>query len=196
MGRIIPFVPDRVFPKSPLPDAAFPLPQRSDRPFRLPCNPSGKARLDGAFRVPALGTVAAYGLAHQHASFNKGRACGVVALACWSTPYVWWFRGNGPGLCIDLNDRFWARPYDPIMTRIGAKWPKTPRLWVLFRRDGVRPTLVGVGGSVLLARREGPRLYAPVAGRLGWVNGNRRCREIRRGHWPWQVGRQLSDRRR
>jgi len=61
MGRMIPFVPERVFPKSPLPDAAFPLPQSPDRPFGLPCNPSGKARLDfahtpGKFGV-ALGQV-------------------------------------------------------------------------------------------------------------------------------------------
>ena len=173
MGRLISFVPDRLFPISPLPDAAFPLPQTPDRPSRLPCNPSGKARLDFAhtpgksasprarsignaygpairprhrygtaaapvpfvqrpamrqFRPPtgpsagpadlslgsrcplardygdspasrhplherrvqglALGIVLAQVLADQLKPFPAGQACGVLALACWSTPYV------------------------------------------------------------------------------------------------------------
>jgi hypothetical protein len=47
------------------------------------------------------------------------QACDVLALACWSTPYVcwlacWstpyvcWFWFNGPDLRIDLYGRFWA----------------------------------------------------------------------------------------
>ena len=45
VGRIFPFVPNRMFPKSPLPDAACPLPQRPDCPLRLACGPSGRSRL-------------------------------------------------------------------------------------------------------------------------------------------------------
>jgi hypothetical protein len=84
--------------------------------------------------VLALGIVLAQVLADQLKPFPTGQACGVLALACWSTPYVCelalacWstpyvceFRCNGPGSCIDLNDRFWACPYDPLMSWIGAK---------------------------------------------------------------------------
>jgi hypothetical protein len=43
---------------------------------------------NGAFKVLALGVVLAQVLADQLKLFPAGQACGVLALACWSTPYV------------------------------------------------------------------------------------------------------------
>jgi hypothetical protein len=43
---------------------------------------------NGAFKVLALGIVLAQVLADQLKPFPAGQACGVLALACWSTPYV------------------------------------------------------------------------------------------------------------
>jgi hypothetical protein len=73
---------------------------------------------NGAFKMLALRIVLAQVLADQLKPFPAGQACGVLALACWSTPYVCSFRCNGPGSCIDLNDRFCASPYDPVMSLI------------------------------------------------------------------------------
>jgi hypothetical protein len=77
--------------------------------------------MNGAFKVLALGIVLAQVLADQLKPFPAGQACGVLALACWSTSYVWEFRCNGPGSCIDLNDRFWACPFDPVMSWMRRK---------------------------------------------------------------------------
>jgi hypothetical protein len=63
-------------------------------------------RTNGAFKVLALGIVLAQVLADQLKPFPAGQAGGVLALACWSTPYACSFRCNGLGSCIDLNDRF------------------------------------------------------------------------------------------
>jgi hypothetical protein len=41
-----------------------------------------------AFKVLALGIVVAHVLADQLKPFPAGQACGVLALACWSTAYV------------------------------------------------------------------------------------------------------------
>jgi len=43
---------------------------------------------NGAFKVFALGVVLAQMLADQIKPFPAGQACGVLGLACWSTPYV------------------------------------------------------------------------------------------------------------
>ncbi len=43
---------------------------------------------NGAFKVLDHGIVLARVLADQLKLFQAGRACGVLALACWSTPYV------------------------------------------------------------------------------------------------------------
>jgi hypothetical protein len=43
---------------------------------------------NGAFKVLALGSVLAHALACQLSPFPAGQACGVLALACLSTPYV------------------------------------------------------------------------------------------------------------
>jgi hypothetical protein len=43
---------------------------------------------NGAFKVLGLGIVLAQVLADQLKPFPAGQACGVLALACWSTPYV------------------------------------------------------------------------------------------------------------
>jgi hypothetical protein len=78
-------------------------------------------RTNGAFKVLALGIVLAQVLADRLRRFPAGQPCGVLALACWSTPYVCSFRGDGPGSCIDLNDWFWARPNYPVMS---SDWRK------------------------------------------------------------------------
>ncbi len=43
---------------------------------------------NGAFKMLALRIVLAQVLADQLKPFPAGQACGVLALACWSTPYV------------------------------------------------------------------------------------------------------------
>jgi hypothetical protein len=43
---------------------------------------------NGAFKVLALGIVPAQVLADQIKPFSGRASCGVLALACWSTPYV------------------------------------------------------------------------------------------------------------
>jgi hypothetical protein len=56
-------------------------PRRQFRSHGIPCT-------NGAFKVLALGIVLAQRLADQREPLQAGQACGVLALACWSTPYV------------------------------------------------------------------------------------------------------------
>jgi hypothetical protein len=103
----------------------------------LPCNPSGKARLDVAHTPRKIGV--ALGQFHWQCT---GQVCGVPALACWSTPYVGWFRCNGPGSCIDLNDRFWACLYNRLM-------PATDKSFLfLFFKKEILAFFVGARGGI------------------------------------------------
>ena len=108
VGRIFPLVPNRMFPKSPLPDGAFPLPRRPDYPLRLACDPSGKSRRD-----------LAYAQKNPQKLFKQGQACGfacggVLEHALRSLTEMVRGRRHQPGLAGDRGDReqCWALQQD------------------------------------------------------------------------------------
>ena len=75
---------------------------------------------NGAFKVLALGIVPARVLADQLKPFPAGQAWGCACVGVLEHALRCSFRCNGPGWCIDLDDQFWACPYDPVMSWMGA----------------------------------------------------------------------------
>jgi hypothetical protein len=116
MGRIIPFVPDRVFPKSPLPDAAFPLPQGPDRSFRSLRNPSGKTRLDFAHTPGKIGVAFGQGplAVHMVRQYDPG-------IDMERPPRQ--FRSHGIPQCRNFDHQQVRAPVPQICREeIGAPW--------------------------------------------------------------------------